>query len=92
MGENIKKSSVSSILLAWLLVAAPLGWGVYNTLLDSMKLFQAHSGNSPDKAATEILPSRYKVLPLATQSREEYTSRKGGWRFECSSNSSYAGR
>jgi hypothetical protein len=82
MAENTKKSSVASILLAWLLVAAPLGWGVYNTLLDSMKLFQAHSGNSPDKAATEILPSRYKALPLSSQSREEDTFCKSDWRFE----------
>jgi hypothetical protein len=29
------------ILLAWLLVSVPLGWGVYNTLLNSMKLFQS---------------------------------------------------
>ncbi len=41
MAENTKKSSLASILVAWLLVAGPLGWGVYNTLLNSMKLFQA---------------------------------------------------
>lgn len=42
MAENNRKSSKFSILLAWLLVGVPLGWGVYNTLLSSMKLFQAH--------------------------------------------------
>ena len=40
--ENTKRSSAAMILLAWLLVGVPLGWGVYNTLLSSMKLFQAH--------------------------------------------------
>ena len=42
MTENIKKSSASAILLAWLLVGVPLGWGVYNTVINSMRLFQGH--------------------------------------------------
>jgi len=41
MPENTKKSPAALILFAWLLVGVPLGWGVYNTLLNSMKLFQA---------------------------------------------------
>jgi hypothetical protein len=43
MSENMnaKKSSAATILLAWVLVGAPLAWGVYNTLLNSMRLFQA---------------------------------------------------
>lgn len=41
MPENTKKSSAALVLFAWLLVGVPLGWGVYNTLLSSMKLFQA---------------------------------------------------
>ena len=41
MSENTTKSSPAMILLAWLLVGVPLSWGVYNTLLSSMKLFQA---------------------------------------------------
>jgi hypothetical protein len=41
MSEDTKKSSAAMILLAWVLVSVPLGWGVYNTLLNSMKLFQA---------------------------------------------------
>jgi hypothetical protein len=40
MAENIKKSSGVLILFAWLIVGIPLGWGVYNTLLGAMKLFQ----------------------------------------------------
>lgn len=41
MTENTKKSSAAMILFAWLLVGVPLGWGVYNTALNSEKLFQA---------------------------------------------------
>jgi hypothetical protein len=40
MSEDTKKSSAAMILLAWVLVSVPLGWGVYNTLLNSMKLFR----------------------------------------------------
>jgi hypothetical protein len=45
MGETTKKSSSGAILMAWLLVGIPLAWGVYNTLLSSMKLFQAVPGH-----------------------------------------------
>ena len=41
MSEDTKKSSPVMILAAWVLVGVPLTWGVYNTLLNSMKLFQA---------------------------------------------------
>lgn len=40
MLENTKKHSIATIFLAWLVVGVPLGWGVYNTLLSSLKLFQ----------------------------------------------------
>lgn len=40
MAESAKQSSSAMILFAWLLVGLPLGWGVYNTLLSSQKLFQ----------------------------------------------------
>jgi hypothetical protein len=40
MSENEKKSSAAMILLAWLIVGVPLGWGIYNTVLNSQKLFQ----------------------------------------------------
>ena len=44
MQQNIKAntSSTTVIVLAWLVVGIPLAWGVYNTLLSSMKLLQAH--------------------------------------------------
>ena len=41
MTDQVKKSPAAMVLLAWLLVGIPLGWGVYNTLLSSMKLFQS---------------------------------------------------
>ena len=41
MAENVKRSSATAVLLAWLLVGVPLGWGVYNTFLSAVKLFQA---------------------------------------------------
>jgi hypothetical protein len=50
--ENTKRSSAASILLAWLLVGVPLGWGVSNTLLSSMKLFQA-----PAVASAPVAPA-----------------------------------
>ncbi len=40
MAEAQNKSNAATILFAWLLVGVPLAWGVYNTLLSSMKLFR----------------------------------------------------
>jgi hypothetical protein len=40
MTETLKKSPTVLILLAWTVVSVPLAWGVYHTLLNSMKLFQ----------------------------------------------------
>jgi hypothetical protein len=54
MTGGVKKSSAGMILLAWLLVGIPLGWGVYNTLLSSMKLFQA----APAITAAPAAPSK----------------------------------
>ena len=52
MAENTKKSSGALILFAWLIVGVPLGWGVYNTVLSSMKLFQTPPVPSAAPAAT----------------------------------------
>jgi hypothetical protein len=41
MTDHVKNSPAAAVLLAWLLVGIPLGWGIYNTLLSSMKLFQS---------------------------------------------------
>lgn len=37
---DAKRSSAAAILLAWLVVSIPLGWGVYNTARNAMKLFE----------------------------------------------------
>lgn len=59
MSENTKKSSGAAILLAWALVGVPLGWGVYNTLLNSMKLFQAPpSAPAPAAAPASGAPAK----------------------------------
>ena len=53
MAETSKKSSAAAILLAWLLVAVPLGWGVYNTILGSMKLFTPPPVSQPAATPTK---------------------------------------
>jgi hypothetical protein len=35
-----KQTSPTLILGAWAVVLIPAGWGVYNTLLNALKLFQ----------------------------------------------------
>jgi len=56
MSEDTKKSSAPMILLAWVLVGVPLTWGVYNTLLNSMKLFQAPA--APAAAPANSSPTK----------------------------------
>jgi hypothetical protein len=41
MAEDTSKSSPALIAAAWLVVCVPLAWGVYFTLLNAIKLFQA---------------------------------------------------
>jgi hypothetical protein len=41
MAEDTGKSSPAMIAAAWLVVGLPLAWGIYNTLLNAVKLFQA---------------------------------------------------
>jgi hypothetical protein len=41
MSDSLQSRSVV-ILLAWFVLGIPLGWGIYNTLLNSVKLFQTH--------------------------------------------------
>lgn len=54
MAENTRTSSSAMILFAWLLVGLPLGWGVYNTLLSSQKLFQ----NAPSQTTAPASPAK----------------------------------
>jgi hypothetical protein len=37
---DAKKTSPALIALAWILVGVPLGWGVYKSALNAVKLFQ----------------------------------------------------
>jgi len=39
MAEEVRKSSAVAIFIAWLVVGIPLGWGIYNTILSSLNLF-----------------------------------------------------
>ena len=43
---DVKTSSPALIALAWIIVGVPLGWGVYKSALNAVKLFQ------PQPAAT----------------------------------------
>jgi hypothetical protein len=52
MSETSNKSSAAVILFAWLFVGIPLGWGVYNTVLNSMKLFQQGPAQAPPPLPT----------------------------------------
>ena len=38
--EGTRKSSPAMIAIAWIIVGVPLGWGVYKSALNAMKLFQ----------------------------------------------------
>jgi len=37
---DVKTSSPALIALAWIIVGVPLGWGVYRSALNAVKLFQ----------------------------------------------------
>ena len=45
------KSSAGLVLAAWAVVSVPLGWGVYKTAVNAMKLF------SSPPAATALAPA-----------------------------------
>ena len=40
MVTNENKTSSALILAAWFVVSIPAAWGIYNTLLNALKLFQ----------------------------------------------------
>jgi hypothetical protein len=46
----MKKTSALSIALAFLVVAIPLGWGLYRSVKNSMPLFTAGKGPAPAPA------------------------------------------
>ena len=39
--ESAKKDYTVQLILAWLLVGIPLIWGVWNTLMNAMQLFES---------------------------------------------------
>jgi hypothetical protein len=49
--DNTTKSSAMALLIAWVFVGVPLGWGVYNTALNAMKLFQPAPATTAAPAA-----------------------------------------
>jgi len=70
--SNQKSSSPALVLLAWLFVAIPLGWGIYNTVRNSMKLFQ-----TPPAHATWVsrpAPQRFRSWVAAAA-----TIHRHGW-------------
>ena len=47
MANEMKSSSPALIALAWLLVGVPLGWGIYRSGLNAVKLFQPPPATAP---------------------------------------------
>jgi hypothetical protein len=39
--EPVRKSTPAGIALAWIVVMVPLGWGVYESVVKSLPLFQS---------------------------------------------------
>jgi hypothetical protein len=44
-----RNTPVSVIVIAWLAVSLPAAWGVYNTILNALKLFQPPIAHSDSK-------------------------------------------
>jgi hypothetical protein len=47
MDRREQKTSPLAIAIAWLIVTIPLGWGVYESVVKSLPLFQMSSGIAP---------------------------------------------
>ncbi|HEY5229164.1 MAG TPA: hypothetical protein VIJ19_11525 [Opitutaceae bacterium] len=56
----MKKTSSSSIFLAFLVVALPLGWGLYRSIKNSMPLFTA--SKAPPAA---VVPAGVPAAPAS---------------------------
>lgn len=46
MDPTEKKTPLALVLLAWTVVLVPLGWGVYQSVVKSLPLFQAQPRSS----------------------------------------------
>jgi hypothetical protein len=44
------KTSTLRLVLAWVIVAIPLGWGVYQSVVKSLPLFQMSAAKAPETA------------------------------------------
>ncbi|HEY2462101.1 MAG TPA: hypothetical protein VGI16_14920 [Candidatus Acidoferrum sp.] len=53
MGSEIKKTPIALVLLAWLFVSVPWGWGITQLWKNARKLFQA-----PPAATMPVTPSK----------------------------------
>jgi hypothetical protein len=52
----MKKTSPLSVVLAFLVVALPLGWGLYRSVMNSMPLFTAAKAPVPAAAPASPAP------------------------------------
>ena len=52
----MKKTSPLSVALAFLVVALPLGWGLYRSVKNSMPLFTG--GKAPAPAPAAVAPAK----------------------------------
>jgi hypothetical protein len=53
MVSSEKKTSLLLIAVAWIIVMIPLGWGVVQSVVKSMPLFQTPAGSKPTASSTE---------------------------------------
>jgi hypothetical protein len=58
----MKKTSPLSVALAFLVVALPLGWGLYRSVKNSMPLFTASKAPAP-VAAPAAVPAAAPAAP-----------------------------
>ena len=47
MAEQLKKTSVAAIALAWAIVVIPAGWGLTYTVRNALKIFQTGPAVAP---------------------------------------------
>jgi len=54
----MKKTSPVTVFLAFLVVAVPLGWGLYRSVKNSMPLFTAGNASAPAAAPAALPPTK----------------------------------
>jgi hypothetical protein len=48
--DRPRKTSPLTLAVAWIVVAIPLGWGVYQSVVKSLPLFQTSTASEPARA------------------------------------------